>query len=501
MNDIILQLTNISKFFGGVEALNGVSLTVKRGEIHALVGENGAGKSTLMKILAGVYQPSKGKIELDGREVHFNDPTMAKKAGIGIIYQEFSLIPDLTVYQNIFLGRELKKRNGLLSDKKMAEIAKKELDELEVDINPLDKVRNLSIAKQQFCEIAKAVTDNLKILILDEPTATLTPDETNQLFALMRRLQKHGVSMIFISHHMDDIFEIAESVTCFRDGRYVASSPVKNISMDELVSMMVGRTVSQQFPAKQPYNQIEKREICLNTTVQRLKDTQKQTIVLHKGEILGISGLVGAGRTELFRAFLGADKAFYKHVEKNGKEIRIHTPNDALLHGIGLVPEDRKTQGLILPFSINDNIVLNTLQDTAWHGFYINQNKNRKTSNGLIQKLKIKTPSEKQFVKNLSGGNQQKVAIAKWLATSCDILIFDEPTRGVDVGAKSEIYELIKYLAEKGLSLIMISSEMPEIVGLSDRVLVMRSNKVVAELTDEQITPEIIMGYATGEKK
>jgi ribose transport system ATP-binding protein len=501
MNDVILKLTDISKFFGGVEALNRVSLTVKRGEIHALVGENGAGKSTLMKILSGVYQPSEGTIEIDGKEVHFNDPKTAKKAGIGIIYQEFSLIPDLTVYQNIFLGRETKKKNGLLDDKKMAEIAERQLDELEVDINPFDKVRNLSIAKQQFCEIVKAVTDNLKILILDEPTATLTPDEVTQLFSLMKRLQKHGVTMIFISHHMDDIFTIAETVTCFRDGHYIGTSQVKDITMEKLVSTMVGRTVSQQFPPKLLYQEIARKQICLNATIQRFKNTGKQKILLHKGEILGISGLVGAGRTELFRVLFGADKAFSKYIEKDGKEIQIHTPNDALKNGIGLVPEDRKTQGLILPFSINDNIVLNTLDETALYGLYVHRKKNNEKSNNLIKKLRIKTPSNKQFVKNLSGGNQQKVAIAKWLATSCDILIFDEPTRGVDVGAKSEIYELIKKLSEKGLSLIMISSEISEIVGLSDKVLVMRSNNIVAELTDKQITPEIIMSYATGERK
>jgi ribose transport system ATP-binding protein len=494
-------LTNISKFFGGVEALNRVSLTVKRNEIHALVGENGAGKSTLMKILSGVHQPSEGTIEIDGKEVHFSDPGMAKEAGIGIIYQEFSLIPDLSVYQNIFLGREIKKRSGLLDDRKMAEIAENQLEELDVDINPFEKVRNLSIAKQQFCEIVKAVTGNLKILILDEPTATLTPDEVTQLFSLMKRLQKRGVTMIFISHHMDDIFKIAETVTCFRDGHYVGMSPVKDITMDKLVCTMVGRTVSQQFPQKLEYKEIAKRDICLDAKIQRLKTTKEQHIILHKGEILGISGLVGAGRTELFRALIGADNAFFKCIEKDGKKIQIHTPNDALKNGIGLVPEDRKTQGLILPFSINDNIVLNILKKTSSSGFYVNSKKNNEESNELIKKLRIKTPSNKQVVKNLSGGNQQKVAIAKWLATTCNILIFDEPTRGVDVGAKAEIYELIKNLSGKGLSLIMISSEMSEVVGLSDKVLVMKNNDIVTELTGEQITPEIIMGYATGERK
>lgn len=498
MSDYILRLIGISKYFGGVKALRKVHLNLKKGEVHALVGENGAGKSTLMKVLSGVYQPNEGKIEFCDKEVKFSDPQSARKAGIGIIYQEFSLIPDLTVYQNIFLGREIRKKSGILDSKKMIEIATQKLKSLEVDIDPKEKVRNLSIAKQQFCEIVKAVSDDLKVLILDEPTATLTPGEVEKLFELMKKLLKQNVSMIFISHHMDDIYTIADTVTVFRDGQFIGSKPVSEIDQKTLVGMMVGRTVDQEFPAKLKYSEISKRPICLEANVQRLSNLEMQHIVLRKSEILGVSGLVGAGRTELFSTIFGADKAYKKTIIKDGKEIKVNNPYNAVQLGIGLVPEDRKTQGLILPFSITDNIMINSLADYAKYKLFTNEKVNKTESNKMINKIHIKTPSRNQIVGNLSGGNQQKVAIAKWLTTNCNVIIFDEPTRGVDVGAKSEIYELIKELSKSGLSIIMISSELPEVVGLSDRVYVMRSDKIVAELIDDDINPQKIMGYATG---
>ncbi|MGD1817089.1 MAG: sugar ABC transporter ATP-binding protein [Pleomorphochaeta sp.] len=498
MSDYILKLTNISKHFGGVRALENVHLNVKKGEIHALVGENGAGKSTLMKVLSGVYQPTSGSIEFNGEIIKFSNPLQAREVGIGIIYQEFSLIPDLKVYQNIFLGREIKKKNGVLDSKKMIKIASEKLKDLDVDINPKDTVRNLSIAKQQFCEIVKAVTDDLKILILDEPTATLTPGEVFQLFSLMRRLQDRGVTMIFISHHLDDIYTIAENVTVFRDGQFIGTSKVSDIKQDQLINMMVGRTVSQEFPQKPSVNEVESWPVCLDVEIQRLSTTTKQCIKLRRGEILGVAGLVGAGRTELFRALIGADKAYFKKIIKNGQEIKLRNPNEALFNGIGLVPEDRKTQGLILPFSIKDNIVINSLEKEAKAKIFENKKANIKISDSMVKKINIKTPSIYQYVRNLSGGNQQKVAIAKWLTTDCDVIIFDEPTRGVDVGAKAEIYELIRELAKQGLSIIMISSEMPEVVGLSDRVITIKDDKIVAELKGKQIDPEVIMSYATG---
>ncbi|MGD1823337.1 MAG: sugar ABC transporter ATP-binding protein [Pleomorphochaeta sp.] len=501
MSEYILKLTNISKHFGGVKALENVHLNVLKGEVHALVGENGAGKSTLMKVLSGVHQPTSGTIEFNSEIVKFLDPQQARDAGIGIIYQEFSLIPDLKVYQNIFLGRELKKKNGILDSKRMIEIAAEKLSDLGVDIDPKETVRNLSIAKQQFCEIVKAVSDELKVLILDEPTATLTPGEVEQLFLLMRRLQKRGVSMIFISHHLDDIYTIADNVTVFRDGQFIGTNIVKEIKQDKLINMMVGRTVEQEFPQKPSIEEVEKQPICLEAEVQRLSKLEKQHITLRKGEILGVAGLVGAGRTELFRALIGADKAYYKKIIKNGKEIKLRTPNEALNNGIGLVPEDRKTQGLILPFTIKDNIVINSLETEAKAKVFENKEANIKNSTSMVKKINIKTPSILQYVCNLSGGNQQKVAIAKWLTTDCDVLVFDEPTRGVDVGAKAEIYELIRTLAKQGLSIIMISSEMPEIVGLSDRVLTIKDDKIVAELKGNEIDPEVIMSYATGGAK
>jgi ribose transport system ATP-binding protein len=501
MSDYILKLSNISKYFGGVHALENVHLNVEKGKVHALVGENGAGKSTLMKILSGVYQPTTGTIEFNGENVKFSDPQQARDAGIGIIYQEFSLIPDLKVYQNIFLGRELKKKNGILDSKRMINIASQKLNDLGVAIDPTETVRNLSIAKQQFCEIVKAVRDDLKVLILDEPTATLTPGEVTQLFSLMKRLLDKDVTMIFISHHLDDIYTIADDVTVFRDGQFIGTDKVKNIKQDKLINMMVGRTVEQEFPPKPSLSNVERQPICLEAEVQRTSKVEKQYISLRKGEILGVAGLVGAGRTELFRSLIGADKAYYKKIIKNGKEIKLRNPHEALVNGIGLVPEDRKSQGLILPFSVKDNIVINSLDKEAKAKVFENKAANLKTSSTMVKKINIKTPSINQFVCNLSGGNQQKVAIAKWLTTDCDVIIFDEPTRGVDVGAKAEIYELIRTLSNEGLSIIMISSEMPEVVGLSDRVITIKDDKIVAELTGDEIDPELIMSYATGGAK
>lgn len=501
MSEFVLRLANISKSFVGVKALQDVHLDLKKGEIHALLGENGAGKSTLMKVLSGVYQPDCGTIEMNGKPVHFSNPQMAKDAGIGIIFQEFSLIPHLTVTQNIFLGRELKNKIGMMDDKKMHRIAIERLHDLNVDIDPHSLISELSIAKQQFVEIVKAVSDEVKVLILDEPTATLTPGEVEQLFTLMRTLQKKEVSMIFISHHLDDVYEIADSVTCLRDGQYIDTSLVKEVEPDDLVRKMVGRTVCQSFPPKLPYGEIEKREVRMDAIVQRSKTTSKQRIMLHKGEILGISGLVGAGRTELIRSLIGADKSHFKKVIYQGKEIRLSTPHEALTHGIGLVPEDRKTQGLILSFSICDNIVINTLNKTAKRGFWIDHKNNVLVSNARRDELSIKTPSVEQLVQNLSGGNQQKVAIAKWLTTECELLIFDEPTRGIDVGAKAEIYLLMRELVKSGISIIMISSELAEVIGLSDKVMVMRNDEIVATLTEHDINSELIMNYATGGKK
>ena len=498
MSEFVLRLANISKNFGGVKALQDVHLNLKKGEIHALLGENGAGKSTLMKILSGVYLPDYGTIEMNGEPVHFNNPQMAKDAGIGIIFQEFSLIPHLTVTQNIFLGREIKNKIGIMDSKKMHKIALERLHDLSVDIDPHSLISELSIAKQQFVEIVKAVSDEVKVLILDEPTATLTPGEVKQLFTLMRTLKKKEVSMIFISHHLDDVYEIADSVTCLRDGLYIDTSLVKDVEPDELVHKMVGRTVSQSFPAKPSYEDIVKREVLMDATLQRKRTTSEQRVMLHTGEILGVSGLVGAGRTELIRSLIGADKAYSKRVIFHGKEIRMNTPHEALVQGIGLVPEDRKTQGLILPFSICDNIVITTLGKTAKRGFWIDQKNNFKVSNARREELSIKTPSVNQLVQNLSGGNQQKVAIAKWLTTECELLIFDEPTRGIDVGAKAEIYHLMRELVKSGISIIMISSELTEVIGLSDKVIVMRNDEIVATLTGNEINGELIMNYATG---
>lgn len=475
-----------------------VHLSIRHAEVHALLGENGAGKSTLMKILSGVYQPDNGKILFNGKQVRFTNPLEAREAGIGIIFQEFSLIPDLRVYENIFLGRELKQRNGVLDTKRMIHIAAQKLEGLGVHVDPKATVRHLSIAEQQFVEIVKAVAVDIKVLILDEPTATLTPSEVTQLFKLMRELKSQGVAMIFISHHLEDVFEIADTVTCFRDGQYIGTKAVHETDVDELVHMMVGRVIDQAYPKKGDSTEIEQAPCFFHATVQRGRHSEPIELALRKGEILGISGLVGAGRTELIRALIGADKAYSKHVVYNGRELHLRSPADSLDAGIGLLPEDRKHQGLILPFSVQSNIIINTIKNNLIAHLIVNDRSAKRISETRVRELSIKTPSIRQKVVNLSGGNQQKVVIAKWLSTDCEILIFDEPTRGIDVGAKAEIYELMRTLSNEGLGIIMVSSEMPEIVGLSDRVLVMRSGAVVAELTGDGINPETIMGYASG---
>ena len=502
MNDnCLLELKHISKSFSGVKALKNVDLRIRAGKIHALAGENGAGKSTLVKIIVGVHQPDadSGEMTFEGKVIKDTSPQQAQDLGIGIIYQEFSLVPYMTVFENIFLGREIKK-NGLLDKKTMRKKATKLLTHLGMDINPNAKISDLSIAQQQFVEIAKAISLKVKILILDEPTAPLTPVEVENLFSLMKELRNNGVGMVFISHHLEEIFEICDEMTCLRDGESVGYSEVKDLKIDELIRMMVGRDVSQTYPKNDVSIDYTVQPLLSIKSLQRTKNLPKVSFNLYPGEILGIAGLVGAGRSELVRALTGADQTSEKIIELDGKPVEIKTPQDALNLGIGLLPEDRKTQGLILDFSVEYNVVINTLKESLTRFKTI---KRRSLSTRTLKQVKdlgIKTPSERTLVRNLSGGNQQKVVIARWLSTKCRILIFDEPTRGIDVGAKAEIYELMRGLTRKGLGIIMISSELPEVVGISDRVLVMRKNDIVATLKDDEITPDGIMEYAAGAK-
>jgi len=494
----LLHLKGITKQFGGVKALTDVDLQVNKGEIQALLGENGAGKSTLMKILSGGYQCDSGTILIDGQEVRISNPVQAGELGIGIIYQEFSLIPHMTVAENIFMGREITGKTGQLNYRKMNSLAGEYLKKLGVNIRPGERIANLSVAEKQFVEIAKAISRQVRVLILDEPSATLTPKEVERLFVLMRDLKKKGVAMIFISHHLDEIFDIADRVSVLRDGCYIGTKPVSETDHDDLVHMMVGRNVDYEFPEKSAESAAD-NEIVLNVKHLTGK-TGGPSVSFHlrKGEILGISGLVGAGRTEMIRALIGADHASEKDVEIFGKKAPLASPTESLKKGIGLLPEDRKTQGVILPFSVEHNVTLCTLKQICNGMGLLDRKQSRQVVAEYVKSVNIKTPGIWQSVGNLSGGNQQKVVIAKWLNSRSRILIFDEPTRGIDVVAKTEIYHLMRQLTEEGISIIMISSELPEVVGMSDRVLVMRNDRIVSELSGEDISPHKIMTLAAG---
>ena len=488
---VILEMKNIEKSFPGVKALKDMNLVLNDGEILAVLGENGAGKSTLMKVLTGIYKAEKGKIFVFGEEVDFRNYKDAQKKGISIIFQELSLIPYFNAWENIFLGNELLKFNLFIDVKKMRRIASELMEILGVKLDIDVPVEQLSIAEQQFVEIAKAISIDVKILILDEPTSTLTPMEVERLFKVMKELKSHGVGMIFISHHLDELFKIADNVLVIRDGSSIAQTPIKDITTEKLVEQVCGRSLGLKFPEKRVINDNSENVLYVKNLMLNPK-AKPISFELKKGEILGIFGLVGSGRTEIMRAIIGADPKFKAEIYKNGKKINIKEPSDAYHYGIGLLPEDRKTQGLILPFSVEDNISLNNIEKEV-----INFKDIEKKSKFQISKLSIKTPSKDTPVVNLSGGNQQKVIISRWLSTNCDILIFDEPTRGIDVGAKDEIYKIMNDLVKEGKSIIMISSELEEILGLSDRIIVIRQNEIHAELPGN-VSEQQVMTYAVG---
>ena len=473
----LLEVKNVSKSFPGVKALDNVNITLARGEVHALLGENGAGKSTLMKILCGIYQPDAGNIYIDGKQQHFHNYRDAIACGVGIIFQEFSLIPYLNAYENIFLNREKVNRFGLLDRKAMRREALRIFKELGVTLDPDEQICHLSVAEQQFVEIAKALSLDAQILILDEPTATLTPGEAEHLFRVMRDLKAKGVGMFFISHHLEEIYEICDSLSILRDGKYIGSAKVDNIDIAEMIQMMVGREVENIYPERRT---LAHDEILLEAEIQLTESSQVNRLTLRKGEILGLAGLVGSGRSEAILA---------------GKEVTINSTDRALRLGIGLLPESRKTQGLVLPFSVKDNIWLNK---HACQFSLIRDNEERLTAERLISHVGVKTPDAWTAVGTLSGGNQQKVVISRWLNHDVNILIFDEPTRGIDVGAKSEIYQIMRDLTAQGIAIIMISSELPEVIGVSDRVMVFRDGNIVAELENDQINSTVIMLHAAG---
>jgi len=490
----LLELKQIKKSFPGVKALDGIDLSIRRGEVHALLGENGAGKSTLVKIMCGIYQPDTGDIFIEGEQRHFNNYRQAINAGVGIIFQEFSLIPYMNAIDNIFLNREIKNRWGLLDRKAMRRKAEAIFKRLTVAIDLDCPVEQLSVAQQQFVEIAKALSLDARILVLDEPTATLTPGEAEHLFSVMNDLRLLGVGMVFISHHLDEIFTICDRITVLRDGAYIQTLATGDTNVEELVRLMVGRKIENAFPPKQ--HPVDTSTVLLEASIQREKQGAEDHFQLFQGEILGFAGLVGSGRTETVSAMIGASRCYRKSIILSGQPAALRSPAQALQKGIGLLPESRKTEGLVLPFSVAQNITLNRHHRRG--KIFVNARKEQDIVQRLIRAVGVKTPDADTAVGTLSGGNQQKVVIARWLNNDCNILIFDEPTRGIDVGAKAEIYQLMQQLTQKGISIIMISSELPEIIGVCDRVLVFRGGHIVAELAGDEIESNHIMLHATG---
>ena len=492
---VILEMKGIVKSFGPVKALKGVDFDLRAGEVHALMGENGAGKSTLMKVLTGIHDANEGTIHYNGKQVAYSKPKEAMEDGIVIVHQELNMMNHLTVAQNIFIGREEFRHNLLIDDGASIKKAKKLFDLLKLDINPTEKVGNLTVGKQQMVEIAKALSMDAKVIVFDEPTAALTESEINELFVIIDDLRAKGVGIIYISHRMDEIARITDRVTVMRDGEYVGTVNTKETTKDEIIAMMVGRTIYEDPKAASAVADdapvvLEVKNLNAGSSV---KDVSFQ---LRKGEILGFSGLMGAGRTEVARLLFGADKKESGTIFVNGKEVIINSPQDAIREGIGYLSEDRKRFGCIVDMTIADNTVMTNL-DKYIKGGLINDGEIVKVSDEFVKQLRTKTPSSKQLVRNLSGGNQQKVVIAKWLEQNSDILIFDEPTRGIDVGAKSEIYTLMNALVAQGKSIIMISSELTEILRMSDRIVVMCEGRKTGELDISQATQERILALAT----
>ncbi|MEH0073477.1 sugar ABC transporter ATP-binding protein [Pannonibacter sp. Pt2] len=493
---ILVEMHRIDKRFPGVHALKGVSFDLQEGEVHALMGENGAGKSTLMKILSGVYQPDSGRILVEGREVILPTPRAAQDQGIGIIHQELALMKDLTVAQNIFIGREPRLSFGRVDDAKMIRDAEALFRTLNISIDPRRKVEGLSIARQQMVEIAKALSARSRVLIMDEPTAALTDGEINELFAMIARLKADGVGIVYISHKMDEIRRISDRVTVMRDGEYVGTVGAKETPISQIISMMVGRTLTDETVS---IPDLTGAEVALEVKgLNRGREIRDVSFSLKKGEVLGFAGLMGAGRTEVARAIFGADPRDSGEITVHGRKVEIRSPVDAVRAGIGYLSEDRKHFGLALGMDVADNVALASMHRFTGGAGQLNDEAMRETARDFIKSLGIRTPSERQEVRLLSGGNQQKVVIAKWLLRNCDILIFDEPTRGIDIGAKSEIYKLLADLAAEGKAIIVISSELPEILRVSHRIAVMCEGRLTGTLPGGAgTTQEDIMHLAT----
>lgn len=496
MNELLVLMEGIEKSFPGVHALSQCRFELRAGEVHALVGENGAGKSTLVKILTGVYKKDAGRILYKGKEVEISNPRAAQELGISVIYQEFNLMPHLTVAQNIFFGREPRHRpRFILNEKEINKKTQQLLDMLHLKLDPRTKVSDLTVAKQQMVEIAKALSFNSEVLIMDEPTAALTDTEIDELFRITRQLKDKGVGIIHISHRLEELKQISDRVTVMRDGQYVDTVRIQDVTIDKIITMMVGREI---YETRHSDLENASSEVVLEVkNLNRGRSIKDVSFSLKKGEILGFSGLMGAGRTEVARAIFGADPVDSGEIYVKGQKVHIKTPNDAVSCGIGYLSEDRKRYGLALGMELETNVVLAAFKKFLGFLGWVNRGKTRIEAQAAVEQLKIKTPSLQQRVKYLSGGNQQKVVIGKWLVRDCDILIFDEPTRGIDVGAKSEIYKLLNVLAESGKSIIMISSELPEILRMSHRVIIMCEGRITGVLGTTEATQERIMQYAT----
>ena len=499
IGETILEMENITKRFPGVLALDKVNFNLRAGEVHVLLGENGAGKSTLIKTMTGAYIPDEGTIKVNGRQVSITGPIHAQELGIGAVYQEFNLIPELNVGENVFLGKEPMKGKLFprVDRKTVAARTREALDKVGAEFDIRSKTSSLGVASQQMVEIAKALNANSNILILDEPSAVLTEKEIDKLFEVIHKLTAAGVGIVYISHRLEEFNHIADRVTIMRDGKYITTLEVERgkVDKDELIRLMVGRELNDLFP---------KEKVTLGDELLRVEHLTTEGVIndinfsLKKGEILGIGGLVGAGRTETAKVIFGADKLDSGKIFIEGKEVNIKNPRDAIANGIGLAPEDRKVEGLIPILEIDNNINMASM-DKVSVGEHINMKKLFEVSDTLSKKLRIVTPSLRQHVNKLSGGNQQKVVLAKWLATQANIIILDEPTRGIDVGAKVEVYKLMNELVKEGAGIIMISSELPELLAMSDRILVMHEGEITGELSAKEATQEKVLALAAGQ--
>lgn len=490
-----IEMKNIVKSFGRITILNNANFSLADGEIHALMGENGAGKSTLMKVLTGVYSKDSGEIFIDEKSISFNHPKEAEEYGIVFIYQELNSLLDMTVEENIFLGKEIYNKFGILDKKAMQEKVKETLNNLGINLNVNQKLSDLSVGQRQMVEIAKALISDIKVIIMDEPTAALTNNETEHLFKIIKSLKQKGVSVIYISHRMEEIFELCDRITVMRDGEYVGIKNIKDTSMNEIINMMIGRDIGDRFPRTDN----QKFGIALEVNSISYKNYfNKVSFKLHYGEIVGVYGLMGAGRTEIMKSIFGVLPIDSGNIKINDKIVFIKNPKHAIKNGIGFITEDRKVEGLMLNENIKNNISLNNFNKIVNNNFFINRVKENFISSFAVRDFNIKCSGVNHICNNLSGGNQQKVIFAKWIISSPKILILDEPTRGVDIASKKEIYSMMNNLASKGIAILMVSSELPEIIGMSDRVMVIHEGKVAGFLNRNNATEENIMVLATG---